>query len=711
MILMLIATALVTFVHDSFSQSTSFDKHIISTDFEQGCEVCVSDINKDGFSDIVGGGNGNNGQVVWWENNGYNSFIEHSVAEGLQRVRSVATWDINQDGEMDIIGAAWEGNSINWFENDGEENWSIHVIDDNFIGAHTIDIADVDFDGKYDVLCSSFDNSSAFSEIAWYKNNLPDTVWTKEVISTRFKQSPFIHGDDMDGDGDIDVLACGELNGEVYWWENDGMQNWTEHMISDNFSMAHTVFMRHVDDDEHMDVVGAACMSSQVAWWKNDGNQNFTEQPLGSFAGALWLDMSDLDMDGDRDFYGGGQGAAHLAWWENDGNHNFTRHDMEDIFTQTFCVVHGDLDNDGDPDLVATGYMSNQTSWFENRLYRPNIYDKPECVVYDHALDRYIVANVGDGSLVETDTLNNNSYWISGYGLLFGMCIVDNALYTSDGDTLFGFHLLTGERVFEMYLPNYNNLDGMTTDGNGFLYVLDTGGRLMKVNLADETYQLLASTGLPDWPQDCVFDPFNNRVVIAAYGASAPIVGVDIESGDITTLTTNSVGRYDGITIDQYGNFYFATHIGGGRVHKYPNDFSNYHAVAYGLGEPTGLNYNQYDNILAIPSFNKDTVFFISITQTGTTDPTQESSIEFELFPNPCSDALHLRYSILDTRNLKLDILNSAGILVMSIHPEGLSSGEHEITVDVGHLPSGVYFARCTSIKKTAIKKLVVLQN
>ena len=138
------------------------------------------------------------------------------------------------------------------------------------------------------------------------------------------------------------------------------------------------------------------------------------------------------------------------------------------------------------------------------------------------------------------------------------MCIVDDALYTSDGDTVFGFSLETGEEVFSLSIPPYNNLDGMTTDGNGFLYVIDTWGRIFKVDLEAQTYTVLVSSGLPDWPQDCVYDPFHNRIVVAAYQASADIVGVDCESGEVSILTGNSVGRFDGITIDQYGNFYLA---------------------------------------------------------------------------------------------------------------------------------------------------------
>ena len=99
------------------------------------------------------------------------------------------------------------------------------------------------------------------------------------------------------------------------------------------------------------------------------------------------------------------------------------------------------------------------------------------------------------------------------------------------------------------------NLDGMTTDGNGFLYVIDTWGRIFKVDLEAQTYTVLVSSGLPDWPQDCVYDPFNNRIVIGAYQQAPPIVCVDPESGEVTTLLNSSAGRFDGSPLTNMGIF------------------------------------------------------------------------------------------------------------------------------------------------------------
>jgi hypothetical protein len=506
----------------------------------------------------------------------------------------------------------------------------------------------------------------------------------------------------------MDILACGELNGEVYWWENDGNQNWTEHMIDNQFNMAHTVFARDIDLDGDFDIIGAACMSSSLAWWENDGNQNFSKHPMGSLAGALWFDAVDFDNDGDRDLYAGGQGASRLVGWENDGNNNFTRYNFDDTFTQTFAVVHADFNNDNDTDLVAIGFQSNQIAWFDNQHIQPNLYIKPECVVYDETHNRYLVANIGNGSLIETDTLNNQSYFVHGYGILYGMCIVDDVLYTSDGDTVFGFSLETGEEIFSLSIPPYNNLDGMTTDGNGFLYVIDTWGRIFKVDLEAQTYTVLVSSGLPDWPQDCVYDPFNDRIVIGAYQQSSPIVSVDPESGEVTTLQNSSMGRFDGITIDQYGNFYFASHVGGGRAYKYANDFSGgYETVATGLGEPTGLYYNQEDNILAVPSFNHHTVYFVPIFPTGINERPHDTEIEFYIYPNPCNGKARLiKKGSHEIESFQLEIFNQEGKLLQSSYLMLSGTQTHEL--DLRAFSSGICFVSLSNGYSRMIRKVVV---
>ena len=349
------------------TQEIAFLDHTVSSSFIGGREVFVCDVNRDGFQDIIAAGDA---AVSWWENDGSLHFTEHVLTTNVNIARSVRADDIDGDDDVDIVVAITVMDEIRWYRNDGEENFEELILDTTMIGPHTVDIKDVNNDGNMDILCSGFDMSDAFSEIAWYEHN-GQSGFDKHVISERFQQSPFIYGAYINDDSEMDILACGEVNGEVVWWENDGSEQFAdhEHMIDSNYPMAHTVLAKDVDLDGDTDILGAACMSSLFTWWENNGNEQFDKHPIENLAGALWNDAVDLDRDGDNDLIGAGMGTDNIAWWENDGYQNFSHRTIPGSLAQAYCVVYADMDNDGDDDLVAIGNSSNRINWYENNLY------------------------------------------------------------------------------------------------------------------------------------------------------------------------------------------------------------------------------------------------------------------------------------------------------------------------------------------------------
>ncbi len=352
------------------AQEIQFEQHVITDTFIDGFDVSAADVDQDGYMDILGCGKESGGKVCWWQNNGDNTFTQVTLKQGFAGARSIRAKDINGDLEIDIVCAAWQANEIVYFENDGDENFTEIVVDDDFKGAHTLDLKDVNGDGYLDIMCSGFDYYGHNGEIAWWENDGQDSIsWTKHLISDRFQQSPFIFGEDMDNDGDIDALACGELNNEILWWENDGSGQFiSENMVDSLFYTAHTVIARDVDMDGDMDILGAGCMNSKLAWYENDGNQQFTKHSLAPLGGDLWLDAYDLDNDGDQDLIAAGMSASNLKWFENDGNQQFTKHNVDGGFASGFAIVPVNMDADGDIDLLAIGYSSDMISWFENDL-------------------------------------------------------------------------------------------------------------------------------------------------------------------------------------------------------------------------------------------------------------------------------------------------------------------------------------------------------
>jgi len=680
-----------------------FIQHPVTSSFTKGADVIAVDLNQDGFMDIIGVNSHTVAEISWWNNNGFNEFTKITIRDNLNKVRSVRAEDINNDQHIDLVVAVYGENRIIYLENNGDETFSDYTVDANFVGAHTIDIKDVNDDGKLDILCSAFDYYFHNGEIAWWENDgLSPIGWTKNLISDRFQQSPFIYGEDMDGDDDLDVIACGELNDEILWWENDGDENFTEDMVDSLINGIHTVIARDVDLDGDMDILAAACIGSQIAWYENNGSQEFLKHPLGYFPGALWLDAADLDNDGDRDLFGAPQGGNYLAWWENPGNQQFVKHNINSTFTQSFCVVPAMMDNDNDTDLVAIGWQSNKISWFENKLEDPNPYDHPECCVYDYDNERWLISNTGGtsnpGYILEVDGSGNMQMFNYGLENPYGMCIANGVLYVSDGQTgVFGFNLETGAGVSFMPFNPQGSMDGQTYDNNGNLYVVDTYGKIYKIDIENNTSSLFVSSGLTSWTQDIVFDAENNRLLAIGLGINAPIQAISLEDSTITNYPTN-YSHYDGITIDQFGNVYLASHQYPGRIIKYFSGLEgDYEVISTGHDVPAGLFYNVVDNIIAVPNYGGSSVDFIPITITSQKENKENEININKLFPNPFTDQIHFGFYVPENTFTKIFIYDIRGNRIAELMNLELNEGDYSISwngkdKNDNEAPQGIYF-------------------
>ncbi|MDP8285141.1 MAG: carboxypeptidase regulatory-like domain-containing protein, partial [Candidatus Electryonea clarkiae] len=176
-----------------------------------------------------------------------------------------------------------------------------------------------------------------------------------------------IYGADMDGDGDMDLVATGSGAQTIQWWENDGEQGFETHVIVQNFTGAQSAFALDVDGDGDIDVIGAASGVDDIIWCENDGEMNFeTHVVNGNFDGACCVNGVDLDLDGDIDLVGAAADADDIAWWENDGNQDFEMHTIDDNFNGPKILDTEDVDGDGDIDVLAAGWHGHYISWFEN---------------------------------------------------------------------------------------------------------------------------------------------------------------------------------------------------------------------------------------------------------------------------------------------------------------------------------------------------------
>lgn len=192
---------------------------------------------------------------------------------------------------------------------------------------------DMDNDGDFDLVCASL----ASDKIAWYKNDGTGNFVEKQIISTLADGPKSVFSADLNGDRNTDVLSASYLDNKIAWYENDGIGNFSaQQIITTNTVSASDVFAADLDGDGYIDALSASSIDDKIAWYKNYGEGNFVEHIINfSFTASSpsCVFAADLDGDGDLDVLSSSYEDSKIAWYENNGMGKFS---SQQIITTTY---------------------------------------------------------------------------------------------------------------------------------------------------------------------------------------------------------------------------------------------------------------------------------------------------------------------------------------------------------------------------------------
>lgn len=298
---------------------------IITTEADFAESVYATDLDGDNDIDVLSCSS-NDHKIAWYENtDGQGTFgPQQVISTGVFWAGSVHATDIDGDGDSDVLATDAYNDEVIWYENtDGQGSFGPgQLITSAADRAQDVFAVDVDGDSDPDVLSAS----SGDDKIAWYANTDGlGSFGPQQVITTDAEAARSVYAADVDGDGDFDVLSASASDRTIAWFENtNGAGAFGAKQVIDDqasASFGNTLFAADVDGDGDIDILASfAIFDSDVRWYENvDGAGSFGPAQLISTAveEARAVYAADLDGDGDLDVLSASHLDDKIAWYEN----------------------------------------------------------------------------------------------------------------------------------------------------------------------------------------------------------------------------------------------------------------------------------------------------------------------------------------------------------------------------------------------------------
>ena len=270
--------------------------------------------------------------------------------------------DFDADGDPDLVVLSSQNVQVSYFTNPGDGRFTNRVtypLQEDFrrTDLYSMTIDDLDGDGDLDVLVP---RPEEYTASALWNNGSGSFTLEAVYEPVVWDEASFIARADLDGDGDLDfvytddfIRVCTALN------NGDGTFTDGACVFSDGPSVS-TLLIEDLNADGFVDLVGLPQQDSfenEISVYLNDGTGGFVySDAYGFFDEPTGASVGDLDQDGDMDLVVGysnrfGEGGASILY--NDGNGIF---DDEELVLGEELGVGGvritDITGDGLLDLL-----------------------------------------------------------------------------------------------------------------------------------------------------------------------------------------------------------------------------------------------------------------------------------------------------------------------------------------------------------------------
>ena len=570
---------------------------------------------------------------------------------------------------------------------------------------------------------------------------LAQPSFTERTIEGDFDGVISVYAVDMDGDGDMDVVAAADVDDDIAWFENNGSQSFTEHTIAGSFNGARSVYAVDMDGDGDMDVVGAANADDDIAWFENiglevSGNAGF--RMLSSpVAGTIYDEL--LAPFWTQGITGADvtSGTANV-WTYNAATSAWAA--LSNLTTDSYTAGAGiliyvftDVDNDGDDDVAggvsvgivngtensATVSISTTASTWNllgnpfvstidaDQLFSDNSNYTAVVYVYDDANSQYNTWNGSTGDLSNGLISPYQGFWIQSGGSGTSFSFTADSKSTSIGTFYRTMSDSSGSVAFQLSSGSYNttaylsfNIDALAGIDNADAYkLLPLGANDHLTSMFYVAEVALNTSNLPYDITNPMTADMDVMLLTAANDSFYTNTGDVSMSWDIGSMPDDmTIHLLDQITLDTV-------------------DIRAVGSYTFALVEKGGFSATGSTSPALYPRIgqNRFKVLVNSITVSVDEELLPIQYALHQNYPNPFNPTTTLRYDIPNNSHVTITIYDMLGRqvrkLINQTQDAGFKSVIWNATNDFGKpVSAGVYLYKIQAGEFVQTRKMVLLK-
>ena len=269
-------------------------------------------------------------------------------------------------------------------------------------------------------------------------------------------------------------------------------------------------------------------------------------------------------------------------------------------------------------------------------------FETPECILHDEMLDVYLVSNIGmdpdplavdgdgfisrvspEGKVLQLRFIDGNADGIT-LNAPKGMAITGETLWVADISVVRRFNHTNGELIDEIAVPDATFLNDIAADGNGGVFVSDSGYKLVGGTMTksdnDAIYRIAADGTISTFVKNADLGGPNglllagNELLVVSYVPETPELRRYRMDGSASGLVTLPKGGLDGIVSDGRGGLLISSWQGECLYRLPDRTSSKVETAATGIVSPADLGFDGTRRRVLVPGFLSNMLHIYELT-------------------------------------------------------------------------------------------------